>query len=235
MRLVGPVTKQLPWHRNRNHHLAIGGSVGHYAIPAGSIGGFPCDLVTGEERLILSNNHVLADENRASIGDRILQPGRHDGGLLPLDLVGFLLRFVPLSLTGRNRVDAAVARLATGVDVEGSLLHGLGSLRGIREEPIEEGDVVLKLGRTTGLTRGRIRAFEVDQLRVRYEMGTLIFDHQIEIEPLGPGPFSLAGDSGALIVDEELRAVGLLFAGNDQDATYAHPIQEVLSALEIQF
>jgi hypothetical protein len=57
------------------------------------------------------------------------------------------------------------------------------------------------------------------------------FDRQIEIAPLDGNPFSLGGDSGSVIVDEGMRAVGLLFAGNDVDVTYANPIQTVLQTL----
>ena len=46
--------------------------------------------------------------------------------------------------------------------------------------------------------------------------------------------FSDAGDSGSLIVDDQLRAIGLLFAGGDEGGsnkkglTYANPIEQVL-------
>jgi len=59
---------------------ACGVSIGHHAITAGTLG---C-LVrkNGDENgyYILSNNHVLADCDRASIGDLILEPGPDDGG-----------------------------------------------------------------------------------------------------------------------------------------------------------
>ena len=43
--------------------------------------------------LMLSNNHVLANENKGKRGDPILQPGNIDGGA-DMDKVGELLRFV---------------------------------------------------------------------------------------------------------------------------------------------
>ena len=55
-----------------------GVSIGHYKITAGTFGGIVRDRNTGE-RLILSNNHVLANSNNASAGDVILQPGAIDG------------------------------------------------------------------------------------------------------------------------------------------------------------
>ena len=61
---------------------------------------------------------------------------------------------------------------------------------------------VFKVGRTTGQTKGRIRAFDVDNVRVEYDLGVLRFDNQIEIEGAGNAAFSDSGDSGSLIVDE---------------------------------
>jgi hypothetical protein len=96
------------------------------------------------------------------------------------------------------------------------------------------------VGRTTGLTRGKVTAFEVDNVYVGFDIGTLRFDDQIEIEGEGTGPFSQGGDSGSLIVGEDLRAVGLLFAGSDQGGangqglTYANPMSTVLEALKIE-
>lgn len=110
----------------------------------------------------------------------------------------------------------------------------MGALKGLRTTPVEEGEIVFKVGRTTGLTQGRVSAFEVDDVWVGYDMGEIGFDQQIEIEPLEDAPFSLGGDSGSLIVDDDLRAVGLLFAGNDVDVTYANPIQTVLQTLGAQ-
>jgi hypothetical protein len=188
----------------------------------------------GANPSILSNNHALANENLASIGDDILQPGRFDGGWSPQDAVASLAGFEPLNAGGVNLIDAAVAAVHTGIQVNRTSLTGLGVLSGVRTAPPEEDLIVFKLGRTTDLTRGRISAFEVDGVWVRYDLGLIEFDRQIEIAPLENPPFSLGGDSGSLIVDEDLRAVALLFAGNDVDVTYANPIGEVLQTLGAQ-
>jgi hypothetical protein len=103
---------------------------------------------------------------------------------------------------------------------------------------IDEGRKVSKIGRTTGLTHGRVTAFELDNVVVEYDNGDCRFDSQIEIEGEGDGSFSDGGDSGSLIVGEDLRAIALLFAGSDQGGsngkglTYANPIHNVLNALK---
>ena len=66
-----------------------GVSIGHYAITAGTPGAFVKDKTTAET-LILSNNHVMANSNDASIGDAILQPGPADGGKSPQDRIAAL-------------------------------------------------------------------------------------------------------------------------------------------------
>ncbi len=76
-----------------------GVSIGHYAITAGTFGAVVRDNATNEQ-LILSNNHVLANSNDASIGDSILQPGPADGGKDPQDRIADLKRFIPLIYEG---------------------------------------------------------------------------------------------------------------------------------------
>ena len=54
-----------------------GVSCGHFAISAGTLGLF-MRHADREETMVLSNNHVLADTNRATHGQRIHQPGPYD-------------------------------------------------------------------------------------------------------------------------------------------------------------
>ncbi|NND98600.1 MAG: hypothetical protein HKN47_14865 [Pirellulaceae bacterium] len=231
VKIVGNVVKQVPWHQRRNRPLRIGGSVGHYRITAGTLG---CFVTKGnDEDFILSNNHVLANENNARVGANILQPGDADGGRNSRDKVGDLAKFIRLRRRG-NLVDCAMASIDEDIEYFFNELESLGPIRGVRTDPLEDGEPVFKVGRTTGVTQGRVSAIEIDRLRVGFDMGDIEFDSQFEIEPVGNAPFSLGGDSGSLIVDRQRKAVGLLFAGNDIDATYANEIDNVLSALGVQ-
>ncbi len=185
---------------------------------------------------ILSNNHVLANENDASPGDAVLQPGPADGGRDPEDRVGALARFVPLEKHG-NRMDAALAVIDDRVAFDPRRLPGLGELAGVRTGPLRPKEIVHKIGRTSGKTDGRISALEIDGLSVSfpYPLLTVTFDDQIEIEPGEAGtPFSRGGDSGSLVVDRSLAAVGLLFAGNDTTATYVSGIDVILDRLRVR-
>jgi len=183
--------------------------------------------------LVLSNNHVLANENHAGIGDVIVQQGTLDGGHRPADAVGRLEKMIRLRTRG-NRVDAALASLDEDLEYYVNWLETLGDITGVRSDPLDADEPVYKLGRTTGKTRGLVSAIELDNLRVGYDSGDKEFDGQLEIAPVGGRPFSLGGDSGSLVVDGARRAVGLLFAGNDVDATYVNPIGAVLSVLGVE-
>jgi hypothetical protein len=92
-----------------------GVSIGHYAITAGTLGGFVKDNTT-KETLILSNNHVMANSNSASIGDAILQPGPADGGYNPRDRIADLERYITIQFQGGNGDgDCIFAKSASGV------------------------------------------------------------------------------------------------------------------------
>ncbi|MDC7788293.1 hypothetical protein PQJ75_21055 [Rhodoplanes sp. TEM] len=190
--------------------------------------------------MILSNNHVLANENDAEAGDAILQPGAYDGGHRPGDVVAKLTRFVKLKPRTANVMDAAVAEVRRAIAVDPLDYHDLGRLAGPRVAPLLPGVEVAKLGRTTGTTRGRVTAIELDNVVVDYDAGALSFDDQIEIESTGRGPFSAGGDSGSLILDRDGRGCALLFAGSDtggtngRGLTYANPIGPVLRKLAIE-
>lgn len=189
---------------------------------------------------MLTNNHVIANENANAIGSPIAQPGTLDGGSFPDDEVGVLGKVIKLKTTGTNFVDAAVGDVWDTIEFDTQTIGNLGSLSGLVDVVnLPANATVHKVGRTTGQTKGRIRAFDVDNVRVEYDLGVLRFDNQIEIEGAGNAPFSDSGDSGSLIVDDELRAIGLLFAGGDvggsngQGLTFANPIETVLDALKV--
>lgn len=237
VRFVGRIAKHgLPWYRMRQRPLLPGGSVGHFKITAGTIGATARDKKTGRD-VILSNNHVLANENAARIGDAILQAGVIDGGSLKRDTVGKLSKSIDLITKRANLVDAAIATIAKSIDFDAVGYKGIGRLAGSRTAPILPGMAVKKLGRTTGLTSGKVSAIEVDNVVVDYDLGSLSFDNQVEIESVGNSSFSAGGDSGSLILDEENLGCALLFAGserggpNDRGLTYANPIATVLKRL----
>lgn len=75
-----------------------GVSIGHYR---GVTGTFGCVVFDKEkQKFILSNAHILADDNAASIGDDILQPGLYDQVSINLTPIAKLSKYVPLVFEG---------------------------------------------------------------------------------------------------------------------------------------
>jgi hypothetical protein len=124
-----------------------------------------------------------------------------------------------------NLVDAAVARPINDSDVLDEILE-IGVVQGSVEATL--GMNVRKSGRTTELTTGQINLLNAT-IDVSYGSGrTARFENQ-----LVSGPMSQGGDSGSLVVaGDELKAVGLLFAGSSQSTIFS-PIQAVLDCLGV--
>jgi hypothetical protein len=192
---------------------------------AGTLGAIVRDR-SGELHL-LSCNHVLADENALAEGAPIFQPALLDEGRRDRDQVATLSKVVKLELRGINRVDGALAKPLNRYNVDGSILPHARLMR-LPPGRAEIGARVAKSGRSTGHTRGLVIDTEVD-LKIFYRAGVLRFADQILIE----GAFSQPGDSGSLILDEEHRPLGLLFAGSPTH-TVANPIDAVLKALDVE-
>lgn len=241
--VVGRVRQQAVWHQSETRPLRIGCSIGHRQVTAGTLG---CFVKSDTGRVsVISNNHVLAVTNRATVGDPIVQPGRSDGGIDPTHRIGTLQQFVPIGFgaTTRNFIDAALASVLPAVKVETTIYDGPTALGhvGSRPKEIDLGETVIKVGRTTGFTRGRVQAVNVNNLYVAMSSHgnehLARFDGQIAIEGANGGAFSKPGDSGSLIMAEDFSPYGLLFAGgktggsNGQGLTFANPIEAVFTSL----
>ncbi len=188
---------------------------------------------------ILSNNHVLAEQNMAKLGDLIVQPGLVDVECLkaPGNAVATLSGMVRLKFNGsRNYVDAAIAAVNPG-DVSPEIAF----IGEISSSPATAtiGMAVQKMGRTTCLTFGAIAQLDA-HLRVNYSdtkhpKPAKFVDQIVVSGTLDTPQFSAAGDSGSLIVtdDDCPQPVALLFGGSSSGLTIANPISTVLSALNV--
>lgn len=187
---------------------------------AGTLGAI---VSNGNRLFVLSNNHVLADENRLPLGRQTLQPGPLDGGVASSDTIGVLARFEPIVDTALNRMDAALSAIEEESMIHPSSLH-IGQISRSDEAALDM--EVHKFGRTTGYTVGRITSVSTD-VKVAYETGFFVFEEQILIRGLGAS-FSAPGDSGSLILTrDENIAVGLLFAGS-MNVTVANHLGPIL-------
>jgi hypothetical protein len=170
---------------------------------------------------VLSACHVLALAGNAQVGDVIVEPGRPHAAASPFAV---LADFEPLKNDDTiNPYDAAIARLHNKTDVTANIPQ-----IGIKPDPVEavEYQSVRKYGAGTGQTLGVVTAV---RSRARLELGTdsFLFDNVIKVVGAGR-PFSVGGDSGAVVVDAQTRRPVGLIIGGDYMATYLSPIGPVL-------
>ena len=94
------------------------------------------------------------------------------------------------------------------------------------------GQPVTKHGAATGITRGVIVSVDFAN-DVLVGGRTYRASRQILVRSSDGTPFSAEGDSGALLLDENERAVGLLWGANTSGEGVACPIAPVLYAMNI--
>jgi endonuclease G len=196
-----------------------------YRSIAGTLGGLVIDRETGD-RMILSNFHVLAGRWYARPGWPIYQPGRGDSGSRA-DTVARLSRHAMAS-----NLDAAVAELTSDRQLINDQFD-LAPVRGVGWAQV--GMDVIKSGRTTAVTRGRVTGVE-GTARMPYSGVKRLIRNVMTIEPRRRGPqVSAGGDSGSFWLDEETKnVVGLHFAGGDDpEHALAIDMQPILDALNV--
>lgn len=221
--------------------VVAGISTAHRDVTAGTLGYFCRSTRPGEdpsEVLVLSNNHIFANLNRAAVGDPLFQPGPLDEQEKG-DPFAELVRAVPLNLDGAtpNRVDAAVGRLLPGID---HLLEvcTIGRIDGCARAV--EGTEVRKHGRTTGYAEGKVSDDPIDAIVAMdpQDPGKVgLFHDQMRIVPISPfAAIGKGGDSGSLVVTKSrAEAVGLYFANPETgEYGYASHIADVLDGLQIE-
>lgn len=98
----------------------------------------------------------------------------------------------------------------------------------------------MKVGRTTGGTAGFVSGVGINVGVFMTSQGfkqQAFFSNQIQIES-DSGNFSEGGDSGSVVFNDDMDAVGLIFAGSAKGAkgggglSYANPMGLVLGALQ---
>jgi hypothetical protein len=238
-----------------------GVSLGHYKITAGTLGCVVRDRSTNV-RLILSNNHVLANSNDATPGDAILQPGPVDGGSPANDTIATLERFCPIDFGSEPGVCGLAGSYASLGNAIAALLGSKHRLNVFQSNPqatnlvdaavarpVNDGDVldeILEIGavqgtleatlglplRKSGRTTG-LTTGEVTLLNATINVSYGAGKTARYENQIVAGAMSQGGDSGSLVVHgTELKAVGLLFAGSNQ-STIINPIQAVLDCLQV--
>jgi hypothetical protein len=178
---------------------------------------------------LITNNHVGANEDLDGLtppgarkGDAITQPGAHGGGQDPQDTIARLdkwNRLKPSAPGIANFYDFSMAEI-TAESKEFARPYQvmeIGPVRGVKE--INLGDSVMKRGRTTRKTIGRVTAVGVETT-VDYRGIPCHFEDQVQVVGVPESvPFSLAGDSGSVIV-----------SASKDPSSNAHPVEALLFA-----
>lgn len=240
----------------QGHHKGelIGGiSIGLESETTGTLGYFVRNKTgsasrPGREFYLLTAGHVLNKTLSSPPTTRVCQPGDADCkplGLTPnncylADVVETTPLYFAAGTPGRSEIDAGIARpISAGQagivsaghcnpDIIRIRIMECGAVTGIAAP--EENMLVKKVGRTSGLTWGKIThpksSFDLVNPHNHQERTTLSM--QIITTAM-----SREGDSGALLLDEENHAVGLLCAGCEDQSVFT-PIDVVLDKLKVE-
>jgi hypothetical protein len=239
-----------------------GVSIGHYQISAGTLGAIVRDRVTGD-RLILSNNHVLANSNNAQAGDPIIQPGGADGGTVENDLIARLERFCVIDFGTTPGSGCSIASAYAGFgNVIASLLgssHRVSLFQANPQavnladaavaRPINDDDVldeILGIGEISGTVEAVLgMPIRKSGRTTGLTNGTITTIEATVSVNYGPGqvatfenqliagPMSQGGDSGSLIVAADSQTAVGLLFAGSTQSTIFNPIQNVLDCLNV--
>jgi hypothetical protein len=181
----------------------------------------------------LSNNHVSGSCSHAGLGLPILAPGICDivpGCKRPFT-IGFHERSLPMIAGTPDNVDvsknndAAIFRIADASEI--TSFQGEAYDTPAQADDIKSGQIVEKVGRTTGHTKGTVLGEMNGPVAIPYQAQIYGFSGRVFFQSLfvvtGMGElFSTSGDSGSLVTTidgaGQRVAVGLL-VGSIQDGT----------------
>ena len=208
---------------SRVRPLKSGYSVGRAETIAGSIGAFVRDE-KGDFFLLVPT--LLLGYPECELGSPILQPSPLDGGQVPDDIIGYVTSCIPSAdeLPAANLI--GLVRIEDGIEFE-TIIPGVNLLRGVRSPIL--GASVQMLGRTSGLATGEITGVDTT---VSIELGQGKARKARVTKAIITSPMALAGDMGALVLDEEGFVIGIIVAGSDQGTILA-PIQEILDGFGV--
>ena len=238
-------------------------SIGHYKISAGTLGSVVYDRTSGV-KLILSNNHILANINDAIQGDPILQPGAADGGTIENNTIARLDRFSPIDFGTEpascdiangfvESVNIITRMLGSSHQVDAYQSHpsAINLLDAAVARPVDDEDFrddILDIGVIEGMLpaelgmsvrkSGRTTALTNGEITVMDATVNVSYSSGLSAtfeEQIITTPMSQGGDSGSLLIAGDTnKVVGLLFAGSTE-STIHNVIQHVVDNLDITF
>lgn len=233
-------------------------SIGHKGVTAGTLGAW---LNYMGHKVILSNNHVIANSNDAEIGDEILQPGSYDGGAMPDDMIARLEKFIPIEFGGGISNCPIASHVVSLLNWIGGKIGSNTELQAIVKPTATTNLVDAAIAQPTNIQNvmeeywdgtkatgfneiglgdyikkyGRTTGFTEDSVTQTDVTVTVNYGSAgmaTFTNQLMAGPMSAGGDSGSTILNHNDEIVGLLFAGSNTSTIFS-PIQLVIDALGI--
>ena len=229
-----------------NFERNVGTSIGNIRGNPGSVG-CVCKVKSkskGDYLALTSAAHVLSMLNTAKKGDPIISPGYPDGDRILNNKIGMLADFTFLNhysdeekwASLLNHEDIALVRLDSPEDWPDATFVPIpdepSKKREVRE--IVEGQqmldylgkTVFKVGRTSGLTGGTFEVVAIQQSPIRLPDGrTYIYRDLLAVKGNEDKPFSLPGDSGALVYTDDFKALGFVVGGSDSHTFVCNAVQ----------
>lgn len=274
--LTGPIhlaQTSVPIQRQRlPRPVPIGVSVfSNNALNAGTLGTRIIDQFGNV--YAMSTNHVLAGENgvvhpvtvgtfptilgkKGIRGTAAAQPAPFDSGSLEVaaDTIGTLIAYVPVDPAIDTNVDVALL-LTSKALVSSGTPHGGYGVPTTTPRAATMGLRVLKYGRTTALTSGRVADINVKvqipfaNLRstapfTQTDQGPAFIGFTVQADLrfadtdfaqaglAGNSSFALAGDSGALVVDTGGNPVGMVVATLSNGLVFCNSMTDMMTALQ---
>ncbi|KOC55256.1 hypothetical protein ADU90_02200 [Clostridium botulinum] len=189
-----------------------------------------CLVTDGKFNYILTNYHVITNKENPPIGTPILQPGLSYKGKLPDDTIATLAKYIPVKFATSpqhrppNLVDCAIGKLSNHSSVSAKVAL-LGLPNGVSSPTL--GQSVQKTGCESEKTTGKITYISVSIL-ANMSGKQALFKNQIVTTLM-----SKDGDSGAILFDEHMNALGLLIGADDSHTVY-NSITDVINNLNVK-
>ena len=198
---------------------------------SGTLGGIVYKNIDDKvEYYILTNNHIFSVFNQLPIGTPIIQtnPFKNTSSN---DVIAHLTSFVPLmssdeTFTYLNQVDAAIAKLIDSQLISKSAFR-IGRTYGVNSAKLNQ--IVQKVGASSGVTEGRVIGLGATISLRDSDNKLLFFKDQIILDIEG-----LPGDSGSLVFNDDIEAIGLLIGGSEDGVAYANDINVVLDKFNVK-
>lgn len=247
---------------NEKREIRPGVSIGHPRGTAGTLGlivrraGEIKKGAIQEDVFVMTAAHVISLSKQTEVGDGVYSPGKPDCGIsLKLkDRIGHLEDTTVLTHytdddfmePQDHTIDVALVRVDTKkwkVPDKNYVPHPLNPTK--KKLVITKvmscdklwkllGSKVYKIGRTTGFTSGTLEYSNIQKRLFKLPNGkNYLYGNLIAIKPLKNDPFSLPGDSGAVIYTDEGVAVGFV-VGADDIMTYGCSAEKAFSDFKVE-